>query len=171
MKRAFVLVSLLMMAPALAARAGETLAAHGGDARPAPVVVELFTSQGCSTCPPADAYLGELASRPGIIALAFHVDYWNYIGWTDPYASKAATERQRGYAKQLGLRYVYTPQMVINGTKEGVGSARESISQLIADAAADKNPHVGVAVTRGPAGQILVHIDAGQTAEPATVWL
>lgn len=183
MKRAFVLVSLLMVAPALAARAGETLAVHSaGDAlatargsesqsRPAPVVVELFTAQGCSTCPPADAYLGELASRPGIIALAFHVDYWDYIGWDDPFASKAATNRQRSYAKQLGLRYVYTPQMVINGTMEGVGSSREAISQLIADAAADKNPHVGVAVTRAPGGQILVHIEAGQTAEPATIWL
>jgi hypothetical protein len=171
MKRAFVLVSLLMMAPALAARAGETLAAHAGDTRPAPVVVELFTSQGCSTCPPADAYLGELASRPGIIALAFHVDYWNYIGWTDPFASKAATDRQRGYAKQLGLRYVYTPQMVINGTMEGVGSGREAITQLLADAAADKSPHVAVSVARGPGGQILVHIDGGQTAEPATIWL
>jgi hypothetical protein len=171
MKRAFVLVSLLMMAPALAARAGETLAAHAGDTRPAPVVVELFTSQGCSTCPPADAYLGELASRPGIIALAFHVDYWNYIGWTDPFASKAATDRQRSYAKQLGLRYVYTPQMVINGTMEGVGSGREAITQLLSDAAADKSPHVAVSVARGPGGQILVHIDGGQTAEPATIWL
>ena len=164
MKRAFVLVSLVM-APALAPRAGHS------QSQPAPVVVELFTSQGCSTCPPADTYLGELASRPGILALAFHVDYWNYIGWTDPYASKASTDRQRGYAKQLGLRYVYTPQMVINGTMEGVGSARESIAQLIAAAAADKNPHVGVSVTRGPAGQILVHVDGGQSAEPATIWL
>jgi hypothetical protein len=183
MKRAFVLVSLLMMVPALAARAGDTLAVHspGDELAPArsaesqsrspPVVVELFTSQGSSTSPPADAYLGELASRPGVFALAFHVDYWNYIGWTDPFATKAATDRQRGYAKQLGLHYVYTPQMVINGTVEGVGSGREAISQLIAEAAADKNPHVGVAVTRGPAGQILVHIDAGQTTEPATVWL
>jgi len=163
MKRAFVLASLLMTAAALTARAGE--------GRSAPVVVELFTSQGCSTCPPADAYLGELASRPGVIALAFHVDYWNYIGWTDPFASKAATDRQRSYAKQLGLRYVYTPQMVINGTMEGVGSGREAITQLIADAAADKTPHVGVSVTRGAGGQILVHIEAGQTAEPATIWL
>jgi hypothetical protein len=183
MKRAFVLVSLLMVAPAFAVRAADTLAPHpAGDAvtavrsgetqtRPMPVVVELFTAQGCSTCPPADAYLGELASRPGVLALAFHVDYWNYIGWEDPYASKAATERQRSYAKQLGLRYVYTPQIVINGAVEGVGSAREAINQLISDAASDKSQHVGVAVTRGPAGQILVHIDAGQTAEPATIWL
>jgi hypothetical protein len=156
------------MAPALAGGAGDALAAQSS---PAPVVVELFTSQGSSTSPPADAYLGELASQPGIIALAFHVDYWNYIGWSDPYAFKAASDRQRGYAKQLGLRYVYTPQMVINGTKEGVGSDRESISRLIADTAAANDPHVGVALTRGPAGQILVHIDAGKTAEPATIWL
>jgi hypothetical protein len=162
MKRAFVLISLFLTVPAFAAHA---------DGRPSPVVVELFTSQGCSTCPPADAYLGELASRPGVLALAFHVDYWNYIGWTDPFASKAATDRQRGYAKHLGLRYVYTPQMVINGTTESVGSGREAIAQLIADAAADKTPRVGVSVTRGTGGQIVVHIDAGQASEPATIWL
>ena len=168
MNRAFVPALLVIMAPALAASAGDALAAQS---RPAPVVVELFTSEGSSTSPPADAYLGALASQPGIISLDLHVDYWNYIGWTDPYASKAASDRQRGYARQLGLRYVYTPQMVINGTKEGVGSAREAISQLIADTAAGKDAHVGVAVTRGQAGEILVHIDAGATAEPATIWL
>jgi hypothetical protein len=162
MNRAFVLVLLLTMVP--------TPAAPAADVR-APVVVELFTSQGCSSCPPADAYLGELAARPGVIALAFHVDYWNYIGWGDPFASKMATERQRSYAKHLGLRYVYTPQMVINGAAEGVGSEREAIAQLIDNAAADKTPRAEVAVTRGARGQILVHIDAGQASEPATVWL
>jgi len=119
--RAIILAFLAGVLGALPARAAE-----------APlVVVELFTSQGCSSCPPADSYLGELARRPDVLALAFHVDYWNYIGWTDPFASKLASQRQREYAKHLNLRYVYTPQMVVNGASEGVGSERGVISMLI----------------------------------------
>ncbi|HLJ64950.1 MAG TPA: DUF1223 domain-containing protein, partial [Stellaceae bacterium] len=119
--------------------AAATLAAtptltHAGD-KP-PVVVELFTSQGCNSCPPADAYLGELAARPDVLALSFHVDYWDYIGWTDPYSSKQATQRQRAYSHQMALRYIYTPQMVVNGTSEGVGSERQTIERLITSAAA-----------------------------------
>src|SRR5258708_1968293 len=84
-----------------------TSAAEAGDH--APVVVELFTSQGFSSCPPADDYLAELAKRDGVIALAYHVDYWNYIGWTDPFAAKWATQRHRDYERSLNQRYVYTP--------------------------------------------------------------
>src|SRR3989304_3616456 len=90
----------------------------------APVVVELFPSQGCSSCPPADRLLGELARRPDVLALSFNVDYWDYIGWKDPFASPAHTERQRAYGRALGRRVVYTPQMVIDGADEAVGSAR-----------------------------------------------
>lgn len=135
------------------------------------MVVELFTSQGCSSCPPADSYLGELARRPDVLALAFHVDYWNYIGWTDPFASKLASQRQRDYAKHLNLRYVYTPQMVINGASEGVGSERSTIGMLIKAAGEEKAPRQPVVLTRNPGGKISVHIDAGQTKEPATIWL
>src|SRR3954454_10513973 len=78
-----------------------------------PVVVELFTSQGCNSCPPADAYLGELAARSDVLALGLHVDYWDYIGWKDPFAQRAYTERQRHYSRALNQRFVYTPQMVI----------------------------------------------------------
>lgn len=152
-------LALLLLALPLAARAAE------------PVVVELFTSQGCSSCPPADAYLGELAQRPDVIALSFHVDYWNYIGWTDPYASKFATERQRAYARQLNLRYVYTPQMVVDGTTQGIGSERSAIAELIAAAKADKRPRPGLTLLRRPDGAVAIHVDAAAAAKPATLWL
>src|SRR6266404_4981525 len=99
-------ITCLMAAPMMFA----TSAARAGEAA-SPVVVELFTSQGCSSCPPADAYLGDLARREDILALGFHVDYWNYIGWADPYSLKLATQRQEDYARQMNLESVFTPQM------------------------------------------------------------
>jgi hypothetical protein len=101
----------------------------------APVVIELFTSQGCSSCPPADALLTELADQPGIIALSYHVDYWDYIGWKDPFSSPVATQRQRDYGSSLSLRYVYTPQLVIDGRRELVGSHRGDVLLEIEEAA------------------------------------
>jgi hypothetical protein len=135
------------------------------------VVVELFTSQDCITCPPADRYLGELAQGQDILALAFHVDYWNYMGWTDPFAAKFASERQREYAKRFGLRYIYTPQMVINGAMEGIGSERATIASLIGAAANDPTRRVIPSLARTADGRVLVHLDAGPSAEPATIWL
>src|SRR5271165_1705051 len=88
-----------------------TAAAAG--AAPVPTVVELFTSQGCSSCPPADQLLGELAKRPDVIALAYHVDYWNQLGWTDRFSASDFTKRQRAYARKMGSSNVYTPQMVV----------------------------------------------------------
>jgi len=87
-----------------------------------PVLVELYTSQGCSSCPPADEFLGKLAQRSDVIALAFHVDYWDYIGWKDPFGDPAHTARQRLYAASLRKRTIYTPQMVIDGVVDAVGS-------------------------------------------------
>jgi hypothetical protein len=109
-------------------------------------VVELFTSQGCSSCPPADAFLGELAKRDDVLALSFHVDYWDYIGWKDTYASPANTERQRQYARRFGLGYVYTPQMVVQGTAQTTGSDRPSVLNSIAQA--KTQPHVPVEIRR-----------------------
>lgn len=112
-----------------------------GDAAPAKaapaeplVVVELFTSQGCSSCPPADAYLAEIVQRKGVLALSQHVDYWNYMGWKDPFSSAHASKRQKAYANSLGARYVYTPQMVVDGRSQEVGSNREAIEVMLADA-------------------------------------
>ena len=96
-----------------------------------PVVVELFTSQGCSSCPPADAYLQELAGRDDVIALALHVDYWDYIGWKDVFADPAFSARQRSYAKRGGRSMVYTPQMIINGEEQVVGSRPRDVSKVI----------------------------------------
>ncbi|MGE0417923.1 MAG: DUF1223 domain-containing protein [Acetobacteraceae bacterium] len=92
-----------------------------------PVVLELFTSQGCSSCPPADALLGQLSARSDVIALAWHVDYWNRLGWPDPFASQAWTDRQRAYARAL-RQDVYTPALVVNGSAMVVGSSTRLVS-------------------------------------------
>jgi hypothetical protein len=99
-----------------------------------PIVVELFTSEGCSSCPPADALLAELAGRQDVLALSFHVDYWDRLGWKDPFSSPEATRRQHGYAELLGLATVYTPQMVVDGRWQAVGSDRSEVEQALGSA-------------------------------------
>lgn len=94
-------------------------------------VVELFTSQGCSSCPPADAELSRLAEEGDVLALSYHVDYWNYLGWTDTLSSKANTERQYGYAKSLHRKNVYTPQAVINGQDHANGADGAAVSAIV----------------------------------------
>jgi hypothetical protein len=137
----------------------------------APVVIELFTSQGCSSCPPADAYLGELAQRSDLLPLAFHVDYWNYIGWADPFSSPEATQRQRAYGRFLGQRAIYTPQMVIDGVTHEVGSHRSAVASAIEAAA--MRPKISLALTND-GGDYRIRIDAldgDLPAGPAVVWL
>lgn len=108
-----------------------TLAALPGIANERPVVVELFTSQGCPSCPPADAFLEQLAVRDDVLALSLHVDYWDYIGWEDTFGSPDNTARQRGYAKANERKMVYTPQMIINGADHAVGTRLKDVSDLI----------------------------------------
>ena len=98
-----------------------------------PVVVELFTSQGCSSCPPADAMLHDLARQPDVIALALHVDYWDYLGWRDEFASPAHTARQRAYARAAGSRNIYTPQFIIAGQDVVVGAKPMEVMAGIRD--------------------------------------
>jgi hypothetical protein len=109
-------------------------------AQPAPVVVELFTSQGCSSCPPADALLAELAAQPGVIALALHVDYWDYLGWKDSFASPAFSARQKAYAKSFGRRSIFTPQMVVQGREALVGHDAPGVLRAIAEGMTEQAP-------------------------------
>lgn len=99
------------------------------------VIVELFTSEGCSSCPPADRLLSEIVKKDSdeveVVGLSFHVDYWDYIGWKDPYASKDFTIRQRAYARRFVNNTIYTPQMVVNGEHEFVGSNRGHLSKAL----------------------------------------
>ncbi|HYC63532.1 MAG TPA: DUF1223 domain-containing protein [Reyranellaceae bacterium] len=116
-----------------AAVAAMPAAAQAGD-KQGPWAVELFTSQGCNSCPPADANLGELARRADIVALSYHVNYWDYIGWKDPFASQETTDRQRAYARALKQRYVYTPEMVVDGIGHDAGRELGPIRKLLAEA-------------------------------------
>lgn len=145
------------------------MASAASAAERAPVVVELYTSQGCSSCPPADAYLGELAKRPDVIALSFHVDYWNRLGWTDPFSSAEATARQKAYAESLKQNYVYTPEMVVDGRAHEAGSRRDKVEALIA--AARGNTVFTVALSRTADGGVEAALPAGQGKTDATVWL
>jgi hypothetical protein len=135
-------------------------------------VVELFTSQGCSSCPPADALLGELAANRDILALSEHVDYWDHLGWRDPFAQARFTQRQRAYARRLDLRHVYTPQMVINGAVDVPGSRRGAV--LGAIASAPKLAPLSIRLDVSDPGQRRVTIgpDVAQVMSPAAadVW-
>lgn len=112
-----------------------------------PVVVELFTSEGCSACPAAEALLAELAPREDVIALALHVDYWDYIGWEDRFADPAHSERQRGYAAVGGRRSVFTPQMIVQGETEIVGAKPVKLMRAI-ETQAETSVPVTLTLTR-----------------------
>ena len=132
-----------------------------------PLVVELYTSQGCSSCPPADAYVGKLSTRSDVIALAFHVTYWDDLGWRDRFGFPQAVERQNIYARNLHRTSVYTPQIVIEGRNDGIGSssgsveqalrqAREEVSIALAVSDHDLSVEVGSAAHASPSDVILV---------------
>ncbi len=130
-------------------------------------VVELFTSQGCSSCPPADAVLAELSrSDPAILPLGLHITYWDRLGWKDPYSLPAATERQREASNRLRLDYVYTPQMVVDGRLQAVGSDRSAVRRLIAQARAEAGPAVPLTLAADPGG---LRLSAGPGAGRGTL--
>jgi len=131
--------SALIAGAALLAAPDTMADSKGADSKKAegkggPWAVELFTSQGCSSCPPADAQLGKLAQRPDIVALSFHVDYWDYIGWKDRFATRQTTERQRAYSRALNQRYVYTPEMVVEGRVHQPGINDRQVEAMLSDA-------------------------------------
>ena len=133
------------------------------------VLIELYTSQGCSSCPPADALLKELASRDDVIPLALHVDYWDYIGWKDEFADPAYADRQRAYAHAAGQRTIYTPQMIVGGKDHVVGYKPMRLAELIekhsngAEAAQIKLDRTG--------GSVKVRVNAARDIGPTIVQL
>ncbi|MGI3187273.1 DUF1223 domain-containing protein [Nioella aestuarii] len=133
-----------------------------------PVVVELFTSQGCSACPPADELLTQLAGREDVIALALHVDYWDYIGWADTFASGQFTRRQHAYAHHAGQRMVYTPQMIVGGVERVVGYEPMDVADLIAQYRTVDYP-VEVSLTRVEGGIVLQAVASMALDEPGMV--
>jgi len=139
-------------------------------AAPAPVLVELFTSQGCSSCPPADDVLARLAQRADVVALAFHVDYWDYIGWKDPYARPAFTARQRAYRTAFGNKSIYTPQMVFNGVIEFPGQTEAEALRAVAAASARGAAAPKISLTRAADGEITVAVEGSMLAPGAVVF-
>ncbi len=158
-------IRVVVLALALGAAIGLALrAAPGAEAAPWPSkgikVLELYTSQGCSSCPPADALLERYASRDDVIALTLPVDYWDRLGWKDTFASPVFTARQRAHARSRGDGEVYTPQLVINGRAHAVGHAAAQIDDAVAQtSAAFEASRVGVALA--VAGDALV-VDVGR---------
>ena len=162
---------------------GLALTASPAEADTRPTVVELFTSQGCSSCPPADALLGEVARHSDVIALGFHINYWDGLGWKDPLSTPESTERQRAYARLFGGQ-IYTPQLIVDGTSEMVGSHREEVIAALREGsheaiapvtfAADRHSvTIGPTATAGSTGQIVLvrfaqkrttHVGAGENA-------
>jgi hypothetical protein len=138
------------------------------DVRPR-AVVELFTSQGCSSCPPADAVLGDLARDPGVVALSFPVDYWDYLGWKDTLSRPGFSQRQKAYAEQRGDRQVYTPQAVVNGVRHALGSDRSAI-EAAASSSRDQGA-LAVPLKVVEEGET-IRVDVGaHPGESATLWL
>lgn len=137
-------------------------------------VVELFTSQGCSSCPPADKIIGELAKDPGIIALSMPIDYWDYLGWKDTLADARFSARQKAYSRMRGDRNVYTPQVIVNGSAQVIGSDRAKIDGAIGDTRkSDGVMSVPVSITLA-GKQVTVSVAAstkGPAASHGEVWI
>ena len=140
------------------------VAASAAETRP--VVLELFTSEGCSSCPPAELIVNELAQRRDVLALSFHVDYWDDLGWRDRYSLKSATERQLRYARALHRSGVYTPQVVIDGSRDIVGSQRSALIEAVSAR------REGIATSISVSGGIAqIHVGAGSDMGRANVLL
>jgi hypothetical protein len=154
-----------LFAAVLLYAAASFLPTVSGADQPVPVVVELFTSQGCNSCPPADVVLGELTLRDDVLPLSFHVTYWDRLGWPDTFGLPASTSRQRDYADTLGRRGVYTPQMVIGGRIDVVGSQRGRVLEAIELLRSDAESGPQITIADGA-----LRLAAGE-ASPCSLWL
>jgi hypothetical protein len=169
MVRAMLQRTLTALVFSLAGSLFVTAACDAGEATKTPVVVELFTSQGCDTCPPADAVLAQIADRKDVIALSLPVTYWDMLGWKDTLATDANTRRQKAYAGAMGHGAVYTPQMIIDGTTDMVGNRAQAVDAAIAAREASNDPvHVTLHAT---AGEVHIAIGAASGEQDATIWL
>ena len=151
---------------------------HAEDGTPKGVV-ELFTSQGCSSCPPADAAFRKLVDQGDVIALAYHIDYWNYLGWADTLSSKENTERQYGYARAMGRSNVYTPQAIVNGRGHLAGADLNGINSKIASYSSEGNGltipisaamrgdelEIKIGAGQGKANVVMVYFDKEKTID------
>lgn len=150
-------VSLIALSPAAAM-----------DVREGPrAVLELFTSQGCSSCPAADAMLTELSARQDVVALAYHVDYWDYIGWPDTFGAKENSDRQRDYAEGFGSSRIFTPQMVVNGHSSVVASREGEVEAALSTAALP----VAIDLEVAEDGMLEISVPAEATDREAAMWL
>ncbi len=154
----------------LMARISTSAKSSSGSDMRIPILVELFTSEGCSSCPPADALLQKLDAQPipgqEMIVLSEHVDYWNHIGWKDPYSSRFYSDRQSAYARRLGLSDVYTPQMIVDGTSQFVGSDEALADKALAEALT--NPKIALhlsSVSVAATNVLLAHLETGALPE------
>jgi hypothetical protein len=162
-------MTVLRIASSLALGA---LALFAGPAKAEPrAVLELFTSQGCSSCPAADKLLGELGKDPSLVTMTLAVDYWDYLGWKDTLATRGHTLRQRAYAKVRGDREVYTPQMVVNGTVHVPGGDKSAIERAIVQSRKESGP-LTLAVKASVAGdKLTVDVPAKDGQAAGEVWL
>jgi hypothetical protein len=159
------------LVPACLGLLGPARAQEAAEGPPPRAVVELFTSQGCSACPPADRLVSELARDPGVIALTLPVTYWDYLGWKDTLASTSFTARQRAYAGMRGDRQVFTPQAVVNGAATVVGSDRVALERSIRDPGTAASLPVPIHSDTAP-DRIVIDVGAGRDAgRTAEVWL
>jgi len=155
MRKAALFCVVLTFAPLVAA------------ARP-PVVVELYTAQGCASCGEANQYIGKLAERPGVLALTFPVDYWDYLGWPDTFAKPEFADRQKAYVAKLELREPYTPQVVVDGRVQAGGRDTEKLDKLVADAGRSPSDPPDMAFI----GARRVDVGSGRTPRGgAEVWM
>ena len=151
--------------------AGLLIATSGLACAEPKALIELFTSQGCSSCPPADKLLGELAADPSLIVLSDPIDYWDYLGWKDTLAMPAHSARQRAYAHVRGDREVYTPQVVVNGSADVLGSDRTAIERAVVQT--DQKPAVmSLPVLVSLGGNVLnINVQAKGANHSGEVWL